>query len=149
MSGIKLHIWPDIKKSKPRRLNIATFIASRISFRSKRTFSKMIVRIAITGIMLGLGVMILSLAIVKGFKQEIREKVRGFSGDIQVVKYDLNSSYENSPFIADPSFLREVAQNKAFTHIRPRAQLKGFGSGRKTNHDLAVYGRPVEAESGR
>jgi lipoprotein-releasing system permease protein len=102
-------------------LNIATFIASRISFRSKRTFSKMIVRIAITGIMLGLGVMILSLAIVKGFKQEIREKVRGFSGDIQVVKYDLNASYENSPFSADPSFLKEVAANKAFTHIQPFA----------------------------
>lgn len=102
-------------------MNIATFIASRISFRSKRTFSKMIVRIAITGIMLGLGVMILSLAIVKGFKQEIREKVRGFSGDIQVVKYDLNSSYENSPFIADPVFLHDVAANKAFSHIQPFA----------------------------
>lgn len=81
----------------------------------------MIVRIAITGIMLGLGVMILSLAIVKGFKQEIREKVRGFSGDIQIVKYDLNASYENSPFSADPAFLQEVAKNKAFTHVQPFA----------------------------
>jgi lipoprotein-releasing system permease protein len=102
-------------------LNIATFIAARISFRSKRTFSKMIVRIAITGIMLGLGVMILSLAIVKGFKQEIREKVRGFSGDIQIVKYDLNASYENSPFAADASFLQQVKTNKAFSHIAPFA----------------------------
>jgi len=102
-------------------LNVANFIASRISFRSKRTFSKMIVRIAITGIMLGLGVMILSLAIVKGFKQEIREKVRGFSGDIQVVKYDLNVSYENSPFTADPSFLRAAATSKAFSYIQPFA----------------------------
>ncbi|MVN23191.1 ABC transporter permease [Mucilaginibacter arboris] len=98
-------------------MNIATFIAGRISFRSKRTFSKMIVRIAITGIMLGLGVMILSLAIVKGFKQEIREKVRGFSGDIQIVKYDLNVSYENSPFTADPALLRQITTNNAFTHL--------------------------------
>ncbi len=102
-------------------MNVATFIAGRISFRSKRTFSKMIVRIAITGIMLGLGVMILSLAIVKGFKQEIREKVRGFSGDIQVVKYDLNASYENSPFAVSSSFLKEVKVNKAFSHIEPFA----------------------------
>lgn len=102
-------------------MNIATFIASRISFRSKRTFSKMIVRIAITGIMLGLGVMILSLAIVKGFKQEIREKVRGFSGDIQIVKYDLNTSYENSPFAADPILLHQIDTGKAFTHIEPFA----------------------------
>src|SRR5882757_6302563 len=69
-------------------LNFASFIASRISFRSKRTFSKMIVRIAIIGIMLGLGVMILSVAIVKGFQNEVREKIRGFSGDIQVSKLD-------------------------------------------------------------
>lgn len=102
-------------------MNIATFIAGRISFRSKRTFSKMIVRIAITGIMLGLGVMILSLAIVKGFKQEIREKVRGFSGDIQIVKYDLNTSYENSPFAADPVLLHQIDTGKAFTHIEPFA----------------------------
>lgn len=102
-------------------MNIATFIAGRISFRSKRTFSKMIVRIAITGIMLGLGVMILSLAIVKGFKQEIREKVRGFSGDIQIVKYDLNTSYENSPFAANPILLHQIETGKAFTHIEPFA----------------------------
>ncbi len=102
-------------------MNIATFIAGRISFRSKRTFSKMIVRIAITGIMLGLGVMILSLAIVKGFKNEIREKVRGFSGDIQIVKYDLNASYENSPFSADPVLVKQIASNKNFKHIQPFA----------------------------
>lgn len=102
-------------------MNIATFIAGRISFRSKRTFSKMIVRIAITGIMLGLGVMILSLAIVKGFKQEIREKVRGFSGDIQIVKYDLNVSYENSPFAANPALIRQIEASKSFSHIEPFA----------------------------
>ncbi|RTQ73548.1 ABC transporter permease, partial [Listeria monocytogenes] len=72
-------------------------------------------------IMLGLGVMILSLAIVKGFKQEIREKIRGFSGDMQVVKYDLNASYENSPFKADSVFLRQATSNKAFSHIEPFA----------------------------
>ncbi len=102
-------------------MNIATFIAGRISFRSKRTFSKMIVRIAITGIMLGLGVMILSLAIVKGFKQEIREKVRGFSGDIQIVKYDLNASYENSPFSVDPALIKQIASDRNFSHIEPFA----------------------------
>jgi lipoprotein-releasing system permease protein len=38
--------------------------------------------------MLGLGVMIMTLAIVRGFKGEIREKIRGFAGDIQVIKND-------------------------------------------------------------
>ncbi|TAE39499.1 MAG: ABC transporter permease, partial [Sphingobacteriales bacterium] len=59
-------------------MNLALFIAKRISINSQRTFSKLIVRIAVLGIMLGIMVMILSVAIIKGFKGEIREKIRGF-----------------------------------------------------------------------
>ena len=58
--------------------------------------------------MLGLAVMILSVAIVKGFQIEIKEKVRGFSGDIIVVKYDLNTTFENSPFIINPKTIRNI-----------------------------------------
>lgn len=104
-------------------LNFASFIASRISFRSKRTFSKLIVRIAVAGITLGLGVMILSFAIMNGFKQEVREKIRGFSGDIQVLKLDLNTSYENSPFEANLMFVEHLKANKLFTHVMPFATI--------------------------
>jgi len=107
-------------------LSFAYFIANRITFRSKRTFSKLIVRIAIVGIMLGLGVMILALAIVRGFKQEIREKIRGFSGDIQVVKFDLNNSYENSPFAADPNFVKKAHTLKNVGSIAPFAIKPGI-----------------------
>jgi ABC-type transport system, involved in lipoprotein release, permease component len=107
-------------------LNFASFIAGRISFKSKRTFSKLIVRIAIAGIMLGLGVMILSLAIIRGFKSEIQEKVRGFSGDITVVKYDLNASYENSPFIRADTFESRVKQSAAIEYLVPFATKPGI-----------------------
>jgi lipoprotein-releasing system permease protein len=102
-------------------LNFSSFIASRLTFQSKRTFSKLIVRIAIVGIMLGLGVMIISLAIVKGFKREIREKVRGFSGDIQITKFDNNFSYENSPFMVDTSFVNKAKANPLIKKMMPYA----------------------------
>ncbi|MBE9584432.1 ABC transporter permease [Mucilaginibacter sp. JRF] len=102
-------------------MNFSSFIAGRITFKSRRTFSKLIVRIAVVGIMLGLGVMILSLAIVKGFKQEIREKIRGFAGDMQVVKFDLNNSYENSPFVKDDHFVKQALHNKEIISIKPFA----------------------------
>ena len=93
-------------------MNLPLFIAKRITFSSKRTFSRLIVRIAILGIMLGLAIMILAIAIVKGFKTEIREKVRGFSGDIQISKLDLNTSYENTSFsISDSSFQKILRQD--------------------------------------
>jgi len=107
-------------------LSFASFIASRITFRSKRTFSKLIVRIAIIGIMLGLGVMILSLAVVRGFKREIREKMRGFAGDIQIQKYDLNDSYENSPFNADEKFEKKALAINGVTKVMPFATKPGI-----------------------
>ena len=107
-------------------LSFASFIASRITFKSTRTFSKLIVRIAIVGIMLGLGIMILSLAVVRGFKQEIREKMRGFAGDIQVVKFDLNNSYENSPFLSDPDFVKKALAKKLITNVMPFATKPGI-----------------------
>ena len=83
-------------------------------------------RIAIIGIMLGLGVMILSLAIVKGFKREIREKVRGFAGDIRIVKFDLNSSYESSPFMADSNFVKRALKSPLVTRVMPFATKPGI-----------------------
>jgi lipoprotein-releasing system permease protein len=107
-------------------LSFASFISARITFKSKRTFSKLIVRIAIIGIMLGLGVMILSLAIVKGFKHEIREKVRGFAGDIRVIKFDLNSSYDSSPITYDSDFVKRALKSPLVTRVMPTATKPGI-----------------------
>lgn len=107
-------------------MSFTSFIANRISFKSKRTFSKLIVRIAITGITLGLGVMILSLAIIRGFKAEILEKVRGFDGDIKVVKYDLNASYENTPFIKADTFESRAKHSKTIEYAVPFATKPGI-----------------------
>ncbi|WP_295674404.1 ABC transporter permease, partial [uncultured Mucilaginibacter sp.] len=107
-------------------MNFAWFVANRITFKSKRTFSKLIVRIAIIGIMLGLGVMILSLGIVRGFKSAIREKVRGFSGDMVIQKNDLNSSLENSPFQANTDLLKKVIASPLITRMMPYATKPGI-----------------------
>lgn len=76
--------------------------------------------------MLGLGVMILSLGIVRGFKSEIREKVRGFSGDMVVMKNDLNGSLENSPFKADSSLVKKVCAGPLVTRMMPYATKPGI-----------------------
>jgi len=107
-------------------LSFSRFIAARISFKSKRTFSKLIVRIAIIGIMLGLGVMILSLAIIKGFKQEIREKVRGFAADITIYRYDLNNSFEMSQIVQDNAFIKRIKSLPYVTGISAFATKPGI-----------------------
>ncbi|WP_346429778.1 FtsX-like permease family protein [Daejeonella sp. H1SJ63] len=83
-------------------------------------------RIAILGIMLGLAVMILAVAIVKGFKSEIREKVRGFSGDIQITKLDLNASFENSPFILSTEVMDKIRQEAGIADVQAIATKNGI-----------------------
>ncbi|MES2060927.1 MAG: FtsX-like permease family protein [Bacteroidota bacterium] len=83
-------------------------------------------RIAIIGIMLGLGVMILSLAVIKGFKQEIREKVRGFAGDIQIVKTDNNVSYQKAGFIDSADIVKDIKSVKLVEAVYPYATKPGI-----------------------
>ncbi len=107
-------------------MNFPFYLAQRLTFKSQRTFSKLIVRMAILGITLGIAVMILALAVVKGFKSEIREKVRGFSGDIQILKNDLNTSFENSPFSLDPAKLNDLEKDSNIVFVQAFATKPGI-----------------------
>ena len=104
-----------------QNLNIEYFIARRIAIKSERTFSKLIVRIAIAGVMLSLAVMILSVAIIKGFKTEIQDKVRGFIGDVQIYRFDLNGSFEKSPFVPNDTTLQYLKNNPNLQSYYPFA----------------------------
>lgn len=102
-------------------MNTEYFIAQRIAIKSKRTFSKLIVRIAISGVMLSLAVMMLSVAIIKGFKTEIQEKVRGYVGDVRIFKLDLNNSFELTPFVPSKETLADLKNNKDIVYFQPYA----------------------------
>ncbi len=83
-------------------LNTELFIVRRMigSRKGGRNLSRSIVGIAIFGIALGLAVMIVSVAIVTGFKNEISDKVTGFGAHIQILNLDSNLSYETLPIPA-------------------------------------------------
>lgn len=102
-------------------MNTEYFIAQRIAIKSERTFSKLIVRIAISGVMLSLAVMMLSVAIIKGFKTEIQEKVRGYVGDVRIFKLDLNNSFELTPFIPSAKTLSGLKNNKDIAYFQSYA----------------------------
>ncbi|SMD00838.1 ABC transporter permease [Pedobacter africanus] len=102
-------------------MNTEYFIAGRIAIKSERTFSKLIVRIAIAGVMLSLAVMMLSVAIIKGFKTEIQEKVRGYIGDVRVFKFDLNNSFELSPFVPSKETLAKLKNDPEIDFFQPYA----------------------------
>lgn len=76
-------------------MNYTFHIAKRITFQSKRSFSKLIVKIAVAGITLGIVVMLMSIGIIRGFKSTIKEKLNGFSGQVQITAYQPNQLESN------------------------------------------------------
>jgi lipoprotein-releasing system permease protein len=109
--------------------NTELFIARRIfSARgTSRKFSESIVSFAVFGIAFGLFVMILSVAIVTGFKKEVRNKVIGFGSHIQLVNFDSNSSYETiMPVSKDQPWLMEIRSMKGIKNIQGFATKPGI-----------------------
>jgi len=76
-------------------MNYEYFIAKRLTKRRGKTFSRPVIIIATLSITLGIAVMILSVSILQGFKSEIKEKIIGFGSHVQILPYNVKSSYLN------------------------------------------------------
>ncbi len=109
-------------------MNTELFIARRIfsDKNSKKGISQSIVTIAVIGIALGLAVMILSVAIVTGFKSEISNKVIGFGSHIQILNYDTNISFETEPISKQQSFYSDVNNLAGIKQIQEFAIKAGI-----------------------
>lgn len=107
-------------------LNTEFFLASRIVSRSKGNFSWTFVVIAITSIALGFAIMFIAVAILTGFKKEIREKVVGFSGHIQISRFSQSASFEPQPIEKNQRFYRKLQQNREISHIQTFAVKAGI-----------------------
>lgn len=94
-------------------MNLSIFIGRRLSFNpgSGRPTPPG-VAVGVAGIALALIVMMVSIAVVTGFKHEIREKVTGFESEITIYAHDMQTGeYESSGFQLTPSLRSVIAQS--------------------------------------
>ena len=116
-------------------MNLPYFIAQRLikGRREETSFSRPINVIAIIGIAMGLAVMILAVAILTGFKQEIRDKVVGFGSHIQIMNFDSNISFETTPISGNQEFIPKIEAIPGINHIEVFATKAGII---KTDEDI-------------
>jgi len=109
-------------------LNVNIYIARRIfsAKENKQNLSHRIVNIALFGIVLGLVALILSVAIVTGYKEEVGQKVIGFGSHLQIVNLDTNQSFETSPISEDQPFLKELKKIDGIRHVQIFATKPGI-----------------------
>lgn len=82
--------------------------------------------IALFGIVLGLVVLILSVAIVSGYKSEVGKKVIGFGSHLQIVNLDSNQSFETAPISQDQPFLQDLNKIDGIRHVQIFATKPGI-----------------------
>ncbi len=99
-------------------MNFELFISGRINGSSDNKFSQPLIRVAVAGIALGLAVMIIAVAIVTGFQQQIRNKVIGFGAHIQVAYFDSNNSFEFKPVDRNQSFVKTLQHTPGIRHVQ-------------------------------
>ena len=104
------------------------FVARRI-YRSKegeKEVSKPAVLIAMWGIAIGLAVMIVAVAVVIGFKHEVRDKVVGIGSDITITNFDAQKSYETVPVVAGDSLLDALRAMEGVKHVQRYSTKPGM-----------------------
>jgi len=85
-------------------MNLEYFIARKVAAAGQKSFSRLIIRIAIIAIALCLTVMIVATALIRGFKTEISNKIFGFWGHIHIMDTNVNRSFEATPIDKNQTF---------------------------------------------
>ena len=109
-------------------MNWKLFIARRIYKKNEggREVSKPAVRIAMLGIAIGLAIMIVSIAVVIGFKHQVRDKVVGIGSDIVISNFEAQNTYETSPIVANDSLFAQLQTLEGVRHLQRYSTKPGM-----------------------
>ena len=109
-------------------MNWKLFVAQRIyrSREGEKEVSRPAVLIARWGIAIGLAVMIVAVAVVIGFKHEVRDKVVGIGSDIVITNFDGQKSYETKPIAAGDSLMEALHATSGVKHVQRYSTKPGM-----------------------
>lgn len=108
-------------------MNLELFVAKRLYHERKggRRISRPAVAVAQWGVAVGTIVMFVSICIIVGFKHNIREKIIGFGGHIQVMSYE-SVSDAVVPLVATEGLLAELKSLNGVQGVNAYAQKPGM-----------------------
>ena len=109
-------------------MNVEYFIAKRLFTAKEKNnrYTKPILRIAILAIALSVAVMLLSITVLTGFKDEISNKIIGFGSHITITNFTNNQSYESEPILLNQEFYPSITDQQGIKHIQTFATKAGI-----------------------
>jgi len=122
-------------------VRIASFIAQRIRRAEDKTrISRPIVRIATAGIAVGMALMLLSLAIVSGFQEQIRNKVIGFGAHFQITGIERNYSRDSQRLLYNDEVYQRLKATPGVKQVQVYATKPGIIESDESMQGVIVKG---------
>ena len=107
-------------------MQLSFFISKRLSQSKQTSFSKLIVRIATLAVAISVTVMLLAIAISRGYKQQVSQKLSSFQSDIVINNLDLNLSYQSAPIQSNNDVEQFLNTKNGFKHFQKYAIKAGI-----------------------
>lgn len=107
---------------------LPVFITQKIykSLGSSGKISSLAGIISVAGITLGITVILISFAVILGFKGEIKNKIYGFCSDLRLTSLDYSTSYETSPVTVSDSAFNAIASISGVGHVQRYSTKPGM-----------------------
>lgn len=99
-------------------MKLSLFIARKIRKADKKAFASVAVNMASGSIALGVAVLIVAFSVLNGFKKSIRQKIIGFEGHLQIMKFSGRSVYEDAPFKISDSLKNALLHIKGIERVQ-------------------------------
>lgn len=93
---------------------------------TKDSLSSTVMHLAVGSVALAVAVMLVALAVVVGFKNQVRDKVVGFVAPIHIQTLDRNESYEQTPFVVDERLKAALDHTEGISHYQLVADKAGM-----------------------
>lgn len=95
------------------------FISKRLIKSENTTSANRILRIAIVSVSLSVAVMLISISVLTGFKNSIKDKITGFGSHIQIIPFTSSSLYSDTPIYISDSNVKSLSDNQNIKFITP------------------------------
>jgi lipoprotein-releasing system permease protein len=107
-------------------LQLSFFISKRLSQSKQTSFSKLIVRIATLAVAISVTVMLLAIAISRGYKEQVSQKLSNFQSHILINNLDQNQSYQSLPIEGNADVEQFINPKNGFKHFQKYAIKAGI-----------------------
>ena len=123
-------------------MSLSFFIAHRLYCEKKegRQISRPAVLIAKTGIAVGLAVMLVAVCVIVGFKSEVRDKIVGFGGHVQINNLEQMQPYEPLAIGIDDTLINSLAAFPNVKHIQRYSVKPGMIKTEKAFQGMVLKG---------